>query len=143
MKDVSTPSPTAEPEPRWQQPAFGADPGWPAPEAGQQQLPLPAVPPASPSQGFPGPGASALVLPVRPASSLETLAGTIASLVWPIAFVLIIFVHVPFLPALAGAIVLRMVCRRIKGDLKRQRLAEAQGLSAGQQYPSVPGSDLR
>jgi hypothetical protein len=137
MKGVSTPSPTAEPEPRWQQPAFGAEPVWNAPDAGEHQVPLPAV---VPSQVFTSGGAG-LVRPLRPASPLETLAGTIASLVWPIAFVLIIFAHVPFLPAVAGAIVLGMVFRRIKRDLKRQRLAEAQGPDQPPQFPSAP--DLR
>ncbi len=103
---VTTNPPTGEPEPRWEQPAFKPE----------------AVPPyATPVSGR-------LIVPgatnrTPPPSSFETVIGTLAKLVWPVAILLVVFTKLAFWPVLIGAIVLGTVLGALKRNLRQQRRA--------------------
>ena len=101
--------PTDESEPRWQQPSFtpDADPQYTQPVTGRVIVP----------------GATGRV---PPPSGFETVIGTLAKLVWPVAIMAIIFTHLTFWPVLIVAIVLGTVLSALKNNLRQRRRAIAQ-----------------
>lgn len=107
--------PTSEPEPQWQQPAFGPKP---EDEAVQQPAPL---------QSWPG-GIVQRLEP-EPPSSAETVIGALAGLVWPVAMIAWIFGGAGFLPMLMVALIGSTVLGALKKNMKQRRVARATNLS--------------
>ncbi|MFT4296837.1 MAG: hypothetical protein QM582_15650 [Micropruina sp.] len=120
--------PTDEPEQRWQQPTFGPEPTWtgPANPAGPTGVPAPAPHPVYPS-----------ARQVPPPSTVETVVGTLAKVVWPVAIVLFITTHMGFVPLMIIAIVANMILGAIKKNLRQRRYA-----ALPPSYPPAP-DDLR
>lgn len=119
--------PTGEQEPRWQQPDF-------QPTQGEPEYFTP-----SPHQAV-TPWSSPTNIP--PPSTFETVVGTLASLVWPIAIALFFFTRVSFWPALIGAIIIGTVLSAVKKNLKQQRRARASYTPPPGPGPT-PGPDQR
>lgn len=93
--------PTEQPEEqRWQQPEFAPGAEQPPVLSGQVVVPGERVPPPS---------------------TLETVVGVVAGLVWPVMMILGIFGPVPFWSALVIALVASWVLGAVKGQLKAQR----------------------
>lgn len=124
--------PSGEPEPRWQQPPFQA--GGATPYEPNRDEPTDDVPSyggsEQPVSGYVVPVAA----PVPPPSAVETVIGTLARLVWPVAILLVIFTHLSFWPVLITAIVVGTILRALKGNLRQRRRAIGTG------YPRPPFS---
>ncbi|MFT4216698.1 MAG: hypothetical protein QM619_05870 [Micropruina sp.] len=121
--------PTDQPEQRWQQPSFGPEPNWTG-----SVPPNPAGPPAPAPTPHPvHPSARQ----VPPASTVETVVGTLAKVVWPVAIVLLITTRMGFVPLVIIAIVANMLLGAIKKNLRQRRYA-----SLPPSYPP-PSDDLR
>lgn len=122
MDQVTVNPPTGEQEPRWQQPDFQpmqSEPQFFTPSPNQAMVP-----------SYPAP-----VLP--PPGTFETVVGTLARLVWPVAILLYFFTPVTFWPALVGAIIAGTVLGAVKKNLKQQRRASVRYVQ------QTPGSDQR
>ncbi len=131
---VTSNPPTGEPEPRWQQPPFQA--GGPTPYDATPDEPTDTD---FPAYGASQPPVSGYVVPapgsaVPPPSQFETVVVTLARLIWPVAFVLVIFTGAGFWPVLIGALNVNTILRALKGNLRQRRRALGTG------YPRPPYS---
>jgi prolipoprotein diacylglyceryltransferase len=111
---VSINPPVNEEEPRWQQPNF--DP------TRDQQF----TPPITGHVIVPGVGGR-----VPPPSTFETMIGTLAKLVWPVAILMIIITGVSFWPGLIGAIVVGTILSALKNNLRQRRRWQVQPPEVG------------
>ena len=100
-----------EREQRWQQPAFAPQPINEPPtfkQSGQGMQPFVSGP---------------VVRFTAPPSVSETIVGTLAGLVWPVAILLIIFTNLGFWPGIITAMVVGAVLGGVKKNLKARRRA--------------------
>jgi len=106
---VTSNPPTGEPEQRWQQPAFG-----PAPDE-----------PVQPTYYPIGMGASLPARRVPPPSTMESVVGALAKVIWPVVILWVILGHGAFFPMLIVALVVSTLLGAVKKSLRQRRYAAA------------------